>query len=490
MSGGTWTTQNKVRPDAYINFKSVTSPSASVGTRGVVTAPLPLSWGPEGGLIELTSTKFFGSAALPLVGFTAYDDGEQAIRLREALKYAPKGLFYRIPGTGSAKASVDLISAADVKLTVTAKYPGVFGNRLSVGVSVNRTVDSKTYYDVAVYVDGKERASLSNVSALTDLTDSGDNGYVAFSVTGSPVLAAVSPVYLTGGSDGTVTETVANLADYFTLMGRKKWNCMALPFNLGSDLSTVKAKAQAWRDSGLKVQIACWSADDSYDSNKAADCEGIIQTDGQGYATEDDEIVVTPEDFIMTVAGMTAGAAAYESNTCRIIDDAVRIIRYGSKGAVVDGELEIDDLEEKLDPGSNGTSAGYFLLQMNDSDEVMVSKDINSFSSFTDEKNYDFSKNRIVREMDQTDSDVTSAWRKTFAGKITNNTNGRKMFNGTVNDLFKEYKRLQMVEDIDDDGTLVSMDISAGTKKEAVVVTLAVKYCDAMEILYLTVNCN
>lgn len=44
MSGGIWTTQNKVLPDAYINFKGVSKPQASVGSRGIITAPMALSW--------------------------------------------------------------------------------------------------------------------------------------------------------------------------------------------------------------------------------------------------------------------------------------------------------------------------------------------------------------------------------------------------------------------------------------------------------------
>ena len=488
MSGGTWTTQDKVLPDAYINFKGVSKPLASVGTRGVVTAPLALSWGPEGELFELTSEKFYGSTSLPIVGLTAYDTTEQAIRLREALKYAPKGLFYRIAGTGSAKASKVLITATDVALTATAKYKGAFGNSISVGIAVNRTVGETVYYDVTVYVNGTARAKLSNVSTIAQITDSADNGYVAFTATGTPTLAAVSPVALTGGSDGTVTETVAGLADYFTLIGKKKWNCMAIPFNVGSDLGTIKTKIKAWRDGGLKAQIAVWSADEDNVANAAADYEGIIQTDGQGYATADDDIVVTPEAFLMAVAGMTAGAEAYESNTCKTIDDAVRIVRYDSTGALVDGSLEKEDLINKLNAKVNGTKAGYFCLQMDDDDSVIVAKDINSFSSFVSNYGYDFSKNRIIREIDQTDADISSMWRKSYAGKITNKSTGRDVFKGDVEEYFKEQERLDIIEKIDDE-TLVTLDIAQGTDKDAVVVGAFVKFCDSMEILYLTVNC-
>ena len=45
MAGGTWQTQNKVRPGVYINFQSEGGLGLSVGNRGVVTICEPMSWG-------------------------------------------------------------------------------------------------------------------------------------------------------------------------------------------------------------------------------------------------------------------------------------------------------------------------------------------------------------------------------------------------------------------------------------------------------------
>lgn len=46
MAGGTWTTQNKIRPGVYIRFRSAQNTALTVGERGVVTICEPLSWGP------------------------------------------------------------------------------------------------------------------------------------------------------------------------------------------------------------------------------------------------------------------------------------------------------------------------------------------------------------------------------------------------------------------------------------------------------------
>ena len=45
MAGGTWVSQNKERPGAYINFNSVTAPEVEIGSRGIATIALPLKWG-------------------------------------------------------------------------------------------------------------------------------------------------------------------------------------------------------------------------------------------------------------------------------------------------------------------------------------------------------------------------------------------------------------------------------------------------------------
>ena len=73
MAGGTWKAQNKIRPGAYINFKAVPKPSNRLGSRGVMTMPVPLSWGPEGKVIELLSTHLLDGKRLAKIGYVATD---------------------------------------------------------------------------------------------------------------------------------------------------------------------------------------------------------------------------------------------------------------------------------------------------------------------------------------------------------------------------------------------------------------------------------
>lgn len=44
FGGGTWITQNKVLPGAYINVVSAGIASAALSDRGIATMPLELDW--------------------------------------------------------------------------------------------------------------------------------------------------------------------------------------------------------------------------------------------------------------------------------------------------------------------------------------------------------------------------------------------------------------------------------------------------------------
>ena len=51
MAGGVWSSQNKVRPGAYINFETDNLITTEIGTRGIATMAMELDWGAEGKLI-------------------------------------------------------------------------------------------------------------------------------------------------------------------------------------------------------------------------------------------------------------------------------------------------------------------------------------------------------------------------------------------------------------------------------------------------------
>jgi hypothetical protein len=54
MAGGTWTTQNKVRPGVYVNVASNQSAIGKMGERGITALALMLPWGQSGAIMKLT----------------------------------------------------------------------------------------------------------------------------------------------------------------------------------------------------------------------------------------------------------------------------------------------------------------------------------------------------------------------------------------------------------------------------------------------------
>ena len=58
LGGGTFVTQNKELPGAYINFISAASATATLSDRGIVTMPLELDWGVDGEVFEVTNADF------------------------------------------------------------------------------------------------------------------------------------------------------------------------------------------------------------------------------------------------------------------------------------------------------------------------------------------------------------------------------------------------------------------------------------------------
>ena len=93
MAGGTWLSQNKKRPGAYINFKSVPKSLMTVGDRGIVAMGLPLSWGAEGKLIEVLSSDLIDGTSKKLVGFTAFDSASKLLAGASKLASGMKGNF-------------------------------------------------------------------------------------------------------------------------------------------------------------------------------------------------------------------------------------------------------------------------------------------------------------------------------------------------------------------------------------------------------------
>ena len=433
LGGGTFLTQNKVLPGAYINFVSVAKASATLSDRGIATIPLSMNWGPEKQMFTVELADFLKNS-LKIFGY-AYT-ADELKPMREIFKHAKTVHFFRLNESGT-------------KATCTyadAKYPGTLGNSLKIVITANEnSTELNPLYDVATYLGTVEVKMQKGIAAASALKN---NDFVDFKT--SATLALTAGTALSGGANGSVAD-----AAYQTYLDQAE----ALTFNAMGCVSTsatitalFAAFAARMRDDvGKKFQVVLF--------RKLADYEGVVSVKN-GIATSK-----TTAELIPWVTGLVAGTAVNKSAT----------------NVAYDGEYDIDTdyTQTELE---NGIKEGSFMFHLVD-DQVRVLTDINSFVSVTDEKSADFSSNQTIRVLDQIANDIAVLFGKKYIGKVPNDGAGRVSL---WNDIVKHHEELQTIHAIEN-FSADDVTVEQGDSKKAVVVTDYVTPVNAMEQLYMTV---
>lgn len=436
MAGGTFTSQNKIRPGAYINFKGVAKPMSALGERGVVAIPMPLSWGPK--VSEVLSTELADGTSADKIGLAVFD--EEAILLREALKHAYKAVVFRVDYLGGTKAT-----ATQEPLTVTAKYAGVYGNRIQVTASgpENEVV-------VTTLVGGVEK----DKQVVAQAEELKDNAWVVFEGEGDIPPSAL--LTLAGGTNGTVAEGA--YSEFLTAIDAYHWDAAAIPVKDSTDWASIVKRYRD--DQGRKVQLVVLDTAEKH--------EGIINVT-QGYTTEYGD--VSPAAFTAYVAGLAAGTPINESNTYHVVQGATGII-------YPEGEpFTHDDIVDRL-------QQGHFILSTRSDGAVVVEQDINTFTEFTPDKGYAFSKNRVIRVLDGINNDIKRMFESRYIGRVNNDADGRNIFKA---DVIAYLNTLQGIGAIQNFNSETDIQVLPGEQIDSVVAELAVQPVDAMEKLYMTV---
>lgn len=433
LGGGTFLTQNKILPGAYINFISVANASATLSDRGIATIPLDMNWGPENQVmtVELAdflknSQKIFGYA------YTA----DELKPMREIFKHAKTVYFFRLNASG--------VKAANT--FCTAKYPGTRGNSLRTVITENENSTSEAkLYDVATYLDTVQVDLQTGVASLADLKP---NDYVDWITGASISLTASLP--LKNGTNGTVED--AAYQTYLDKMEAYNFNAMGCPSNNPTISALFAAFCERMRDDvGKKFQVVCF--------RNLADYEGVVSVKNT-IAGETDDPALIP-----WVTGVIAGTAVNKSAT----------------NMDYDGEYAIDTdyTQTELE---NGIKEGSFMFHQVD-EKVVVLEDINTFISVTDVKSSDFSSNQTIRVLDQIANDIAVLFGKKYIGKVPNDASGRVSL---WNDIVKHHTELQNIRAIENfSGDNVT--VAQGDTKKAVVVTDYVTPVNAMAQLYMAV---
>ena len=443
--GGTFLVQNKVRPGAYINFVAKPQSLMNVSDRGIATLAIPMSWGPQDEIIDILSSDLVDGTSIAKIGYTATET--ESLLFRLVLQNCYRLKAYRLD-TGGLKATADIGSSAS-KITANAKYAGICGNKIRIVVVLEADESS---YTVETLYDGVRKDIQTHLTAPTQLLD---NDFVEWVVTENSAFTATAGTSLTGGTNGTIDETT------YTAY----WNKMKTePFNTMGCLSEAELTKTAFceyikdlRDNeGYKVQGCVYN-------KPTYDYEGIISSD-QGYKTAAETI--TPVNFVAWVTGATAGAEINESNTHKTVQDAIEITNEYTNTQI------IDKLQQ-----------GCFLISRTRKGTILVEKDINTLHTFTAKKSYDFSKNRVIRVLDEMGNTCNDTWDENYCGKLDNDATGRAIYKA---DLVKYGEVMQGIHAITNFLGAEDIEVLPGDAVDAVVVNWPVQPVDSMEKLYMT----
>ena len=441
MAGGRFISMNKIRPGAYINFETSSAAKINIGSRGIAAMVYPLNWGKQLDLNEVTGEDMLTGESLAKIGLVA--ESADALLFNLALQNC-KVLKIFNTNTGGTKASATLGTNG---LSVTAKYEGTFGNTIAM---VIKEVDSK--YVVETYANGYLVDS-QKVATSAGLVA---NDFVVFN---GGTLTETSSTLLQGGANGSAAASNTYLPVLFEKLRLTKWNTLAYNSTTAADITAVINYIRTLReDEGKYVQAVVANAAD-------ADYEGIINN-VNGVVTNDG-VTVTAADFTAWVAGATAGADINISNTGKVVEGVESIV----------GLLSNDDIIA-------GLNQGKFILSLAQNGNIKVEKDINSLHSFTTSKNYVFSKNRVIRELDEIGSAIEDIWETTYLGKVSNNDNGRMLFKSSIINYLSDLANRGVLQDFDSS----NVEVIAGNDIDSVIANIAVKPVDSMEFLYMTIN--
>ena len=443
MAGGTWTTQNKVRPGVYIRFTTNRALGLTVGERGVVTICEPMSWGPVGEVMTVAN----GDDMTPYTGYDITNEKNRFLReiFRGTNRTSPPTTLYlyRPTATSSAKATVTTGT-----LTATAKYPGVRGNDITIVVTED--VDNEGSFFVSTVVDG-EIQDQQSAETVADLVP---NDWVDWSGTGALTATVGAP--LTSGADGTVAASA--YSDYLEAIEPYKFDVIIYD---GTD-STVQDSMVGFvnrlaDENGQYTQLVAANL-------TAPDSRFVINV--MSGVTLADGTTLTPQQVTWWAGGATAGAQFNESLTYATYPTAVAVSPLLTNNQII-----------------SALQSGQFIL-VADFDEVHVEQDIDSLTTYTTDIGVVYKKNRIIRLCNTIANDIYKQFSQNYIGVVNNNDAGRARFKAAIVGYLYQIQDAEGIQNFDPE----DVEVLPGIDIDAIVVNVAFYAVDAVEKIYMTVS--
>lgn len=430
LGGGTFVTQNKELPGAYINFISAASANAALSERGVATMPLELDWGIDGEVFEVSSEDFRKNGR-KIFGYDYTHDRMKGLRdlfLNTQTLYAYK---LTSGGTKAANAYAEALCC------------GTRGNDLKIIIQAN--ADDDTLFDVKTVLDTAV-VDEQTVAKADDLTA---NDFVKFKA--SAALEATAAAPLTGGTNGTVDGTAYQT--YLDKIEAYTYNVMGVAATDDTTKALFVSFVKRLRDEmGVKFQLVLY--------NKAADYYGAVSVKNKTLDSGWSEA-----GLVYWVTGICAGCGVNKSNQNRLYDGEF----------TVDADYTQTELKKAI-------KAGEFALHKVGAD-IRVLEDINTMITVSDTQGDIFKDNQTVRVMDQIANDIAVLFNTKYLGVVPNDAAGRVSL---WSDIVKYHERLQEIRAIENFSDS-DVTVEQGSTKKSVVIGDAVTVVNAMSKLYMTV---
>ncbi len=431
LGGGTFVTQNKELPGAYINFVSAASANATLSDRGIVTMPLLLDWGKDGEVFEVGSEDF-QKDSLPIFGYDYTHDKLKG--LRDLFLNARTLYAYKLT-SGGERAENNFAKAL---------YSGVRGNDLKIVIQVN--ADDDTLFDVKTLLD----MAVVDEQTVASAADLKVNKFVEFKTDATLTATAAAPLSVgeNGEVDGTAYQTYLDKIESYS------FNTMGVVVTDETTKGLFASFVKRLRDEmGIKFQLVLY--------NKAADYYGTISVKNR----------VLDEGFseaslVYWVTGVSAGCEVNKSNQNKIYNGEFN----------VDAGYTQNELKKAI-------KAGEFTLHKVGPD-IRVLEDINTMVTTSDTQGDIFKDNQTVRVMDQIANDIAVLFSTKYLGVVPNDAAGRVSLWSDIVSHHRQLEQIRAIENFSDSDVVVDK----GNSKKSVVVSDYITVVNAVSKLYMTVT--
>lgn len=438
LGGGGFTLPNKVLPGSYINTISRPRASEVFGDRGFAAIALALDWGVTGEIIELQKSDLQNDS-LEILGYPYTHEALKPIR---EILIGAQTLYLWNLNSQSVKATAKV-----GELILEAKCGGIVGNDIMVRIMPD--ADQEGNYIVTIRL-GDVLAYQKSVASVEEI----DNNHVDFKgvLTSDTVTVGTK---LAGGENGIVTAE-----DHTNFLGAlEEYNVNAVGCATNDDevKRLYHSYCQRMRDeAGVKLQDVIYEP-----TTNKFNYEGTIEVHNKTLDNKE-----KPYEAVYYVTGIAAGCQVNASNTNLLYNGEYNI----------EGVTKTREAEKLL-------KQGKFVFYSKNK-EIRVLEDINSFIEFTLYKNEDFSKNQVIRVIDQRAKDIAIIFNSRYLGKVLNNKDGRVSFWKELVNHAEKMEGLGAIEDYVADETTVEK----GKMKDEVIVHDPLMPIMAMQKLYMTIH--